>query len=179
MKEVKFDKKDYIEDSLLNEKTLEFIRVQHEHYWGSANIELITRHKKINKYEVDVAIVLKLKSYRRLIGIELKEYNFIDVISQAIERRPYFHYLYIITRPPRRTMGFWIKDLISGKQNADLDKLKKLFKNKIGWICVDEYKGTFLLLPSFFQKCDVKYLLDLNGHLTDFEIGKKNLKRVI
>ncbi|MHA1835282.1 MAG: hypothetical protein ACTSV7_15005 [Candidatus Baldrarchaeia archaeon] len=173
MKELKFDKKDFMEDSLLNNETLEFIEALHSRGWTTAKIEFIARHKKVNGLEIDAVLVLKLNTCRRLIGLELKEYNFFEAIGQAIERRPYFHYFYLITRFPRSFLGFVLKEVIEKDENAwNFQRLKKLFPNKIGWICYDKRKGPFLFMPSFFQKCDVKYLLNLNKEIVDFEVVK-------
>ena len=148
MNEVKLDNKDFLEDSLLNKHTIRLI----ENYHGG-RAKLILRHKKVGNYEVDGIIVLELYSCKRLIGVELKEYNFIDVIDQAIERRKDFHYFYIITRFPVHFLGDIVKSLIvSGSDSTYWDKFKRLFENKIGWIFYNDGFPPLMFLPSFYNK---------------------------
>jgi len=140
-KEVRMDKKVFLEDSLLTKEAIEII----EKYHGG-KVEKIKRHLKVLGMEVDAEITIKFKTTSRKIGIELKESNLTQAIEQAIARRKFFDYFYIITKEHRALLGTYV--LLASEGN---EIFKKFFENKIGWIGKFE-KGYFLLYPSRFLK---------------------------
>jgi hypothetical protein len=126
------------EDSLLNENVLKFIEELH------GKIIKIERHFYVAGMEVDAILYCK-KSRTRRIGIELKDFDIKKAMEQAIERRSYFNYFYIITKSYRRLIGYDIRYL----HYSNL--LDKFFQNKIGIIAVNNNEP-FLLYPSNFIK---------------------------
>jgi hypothetical protein len=139
------------EDSLLNENVLKFIEELH------GKIIKIERHFQIAGMEVD-AIIYCRKSKIRRVGIELKDFDIKKAIEQAIERRSYFNYFYIITKSYRRLIGYDIRYL----HYSNL--LDKFFQNKIGIIVVNNNEP-FLLYPSNFIKVGLEKIGIINEDL--------------
>ena len=143
--ETQKDKKIFIEDGLLSNDTVELIRKYH-----GGKVERVVRHVKVCGKEVDGEIVLKMRTVKRRIGVELKEWNLSQAISQAIERRKFFHYFYIITRINKTFFGDYVYQAIRGEPF-----FKKMFENKIGWIGYSDRIGFIMLFPSKFMKIGV------------------------
>jgi len=168
--EFNLDGKEYLEDSLLNKKTIELIRDVHSSWLSLPEVEVVLRHKKVNGMEVDGIIILKHKTLRRFVGVELKEYNIVDAITQAKERRKFFNYFYIITRFPRKSLGSIIRDILFYEEPYYRPKFFELYENKIGWIVYDEKYPPLLMFPSFFIKVDFKnltFIKNLKGSVVD------------
>jgi len=93
-KVIRKDKANYGEDSLLTDKVIEVIEFHH-----NFDIQFIELHKRENGFEVDAVIwaLTKEKNLERCIGIELKDRDLYKAIEQAVERRQYYHYFYIVT----------------------------------------------------------------------------------
>jgi len=165
--ELTVDGKNFREDELLNKEVIKLIVNKHTNYYSLSKINAVLRHKKIKDMEIDGIIILKHRTVIRLFGIELKEYNIVDVIRQAIVRRRFFHYFYIITRFPRHTIGELMKEVVSGKNNYYLKHFKVLFKYKIGWIAYEKKYPPMFLLPSFFKKpvYKINFIRNLNNKI--------------
>ena len=91
---MKFRKRVYIEDYIINNELIEKILKIHKLRKNECRI---LRHRIINRYECDV--VIKCKNGTS-IGIELKILRNVNdlykVIEQAIKRRFFFNYMYIV-----------------------------------------------------------------------------------
>jgi hypothetical protein len=126
------------EDGLLNLSTLELIEKIH------GKIEKIERHFKVGSMEID-AIIYCRKSRVKRIGLELKEFDINKALEQAIERRKYFNYFYIVLESDKRLIGYDFRSLyLRGK-------LSSLLNNNIGLITVHDGKA-FLIFPSYNLK---------------------------
>jgi hypothetical protein len=137
------------EDGLLNISTLELIEKIH------GKIEKVERHFKIGGMEVDTIIYCK-KSRVKRIGLELKEFDINKALEQAVERRKYFNYFYIVLKSDRRLLGYDFRSLYLNK------KLDYLLNNGIGLITVHNGEA-FLIFPSY----------NLNVGLENFEMNKE------
>jgi len=93
-KVIKRDNAEYYEDSLLTDKVIELIEKHH-----NFNIHLVELHKREHGFEVDAVIWASTRERKleRYVGIELKDYDLYKAIEQAVERRQYYHYFYIVT----------------------------------------------------------------------------------
>jgi len=140
--ERQYDKKLFLEDGLLNSESVELIRRYH-----GGEVEIVKRHVRVVGKEVDAEIILKMKTVRRRVGIELKEYSLNQAIPQAIERRKFFHYFYIITRINKAFFGDFLYEA-SYKRGY----FPEMFEHKIGWIGFIERVGFIMLYPSKFMK---------------------------
>jgi histidinol phosphatase-like enzyme len=129
-----------IEDELLNQSVLALIEKLH------GKVERIVKHCKVDGMEVD-AILFCRKVRERRIGVELKEYDYFRVIQQAVQRRRYFNYFYIITRGSE-LIGDSLRDLYR------IGFLQSLFDRGIGWIIVDRDNKAWLLFSSTYLKCN-------------------------
>jgi len=175
--DLKTDKKDFLEDSLLNEETIKLIKNEHSSWYSAPEVELVLRHKRIDGKEVDGLVVLKYKDCRRLVGVELKEWNITECISQAAERRYLANYFYIITRFPRHSLGSIIKDILNSKNGTYGQYFQKLFKHKIGWIVYDERYPPLLMFPSFFIKTDfnLSFVKNLKNEVVDVKFDSEGV----
>ena len=82
----------YKEDSLFDDKVVSLISRVH-------NFKLLyyRRHKRINHTEIDVYSVWSTPSgKRRTIILELKQTDFTKLVGQALNRREYGDYIYIV-----------------------------------------------------------------------------------
>ena len=134
-----WDGRKVIEDDLLNENVLSLIERLH------GKIERIDKHYKVDGMEVD-AIILCKRVKERLIGIELKEYDFFKVIQQAVQRRRYFNYFYVVTRGGN-IIGQTMRCLYR------MGLLSELFEHGIGWIVVNQEGQAWYLFASTYLKC--------------------------
>jgi hypothetical protein len=144
MKEMNKWGREVKEDSLLNEKVLNFIGELH------GEIVKVERHFKVCGMEIDAIIYCKKRKIRR-VGIELKDFNIKKAVEQAIARRTYFNYFYIITKSYRRLIGYDIRYLYNSKL------LGKFFQNKIGVITINNGEP-FLIYPSNYMKVGLEIL---------------------
>ena len=151
MKEVNKWGREVKEDSLLNEKVLNFIEELH------GEIVKVERHFRVGGMEIDAILYCKKRKVRR-IGIELKDFAIKKAVEQAIARRMYFNYFYIITKSYRRLIGYDIRYL----HYSNL--LGKFFQNKIGIIAVNNGEP-FLLYPSNYMKVGLEILLEVPSYL--------------
>jgi hypothetical protein len=131
----KWEGREVQEDKLLNPKVLELIETIH------GKIEKIEKHFKVGGMEVD-AIIYSKKSRTKRIGVELKELDINKALEQAIARRSYFNYFYIILGSDRRLIGYDIRSIHH--------KLDDFFKNNIGLITVHDGEA-FLIYPSYHR----------------------------
>ena len=173
--DLKLDKKDFLEDSLLNKETIKLIIDEHSSWYSVPKVELVLRHKVINGKEVDGLVLLKFQRCRRLVGVELKEWNIGDCISQAVERRKLFNYSYIITRFPRHSLGSIIRDILNSENGTYGQYFQELFKYKIGWIVYDKKYPPLLMFPSFFLKegldlTNLTFIKNLKNKVVDVEM---------
>jgi len=128
------DNRVYLEDALLTWKVLDVVYRCHE-----LKIERVLRHVRVAGFEVDaVAEAHTLdKEIRRLVGFELKDSDFYKAFNQAVERREYFDYFYVVIDLTTRTIVEYLLDLGREKLNG------------IGFIsALDEV----VVLPSKFRK---------------------------
>jgi len=168
--ELKLDRKDFLEDSLLNEKTVELIKNEHSSWCSVPEVKLILRHKIIDGKELDGLIVFEYKNCKRLVGVELKEWNITECIYQAVERRHLANYFYIITHFPRHSLGSIIKDILNSKNGTYGNYFQQLFEHKIGWIVYDEQYPPLLMFPSFFIKVgslNLSFVKNLKNEIVD------------
>lgn len=136
------------EDSLLNEDVLRLI----SRYYGS--IFKIVKHSKVNGKEIDAIVYCTTTSLKiprflgiRTVGIELKETHLVKVVEQAIERRPFFDYFYVVTGATdrkHRYIGWDIEKLY--RENL----LGKMLDKKIGWI-LNTWDSAHVIFPSKFK----------------------------
>jgi len=123
------------EDELLNENTLKLIQEIH------GQIVKVEKHFKVGGMEVD-AIIHCRKSRTKRVGVELKESDINKALEQAIKRRNYFNYFYIILGSDRRLIGYDIRSLRF--------KLDDFFRNSIGIITIHNSEA-FLIYPSYHK----------------------------
>jgi len=95
MKKVKY-KRDILENKLWNDEMRILILNAH-------GLNLVSEKRNViltNKMETETDVVLigetKERKLKRKVGIELKEHDFAKAISQAVRRRKYFNYFYVI-----------------------------------------------------------------------------------
>jgi len=139
------------EDKLLNKNVLNLIEELH------GKIEKIEKHFRVGGEEVDAIIYCGTK--RRRIGIELKEADIEKAISQAINRRNFFNYFYIVLHCSKSWLGYIIYYLFRKNE------LSHFFNYKIGLIIVNNEEA-FLVFPSHFIKVGVeKFLNTKNNNL--------------
>lgn len=92
-------------------------------------------------YECDLVIEFRWRTfYKRQprymrVGIEFKEWDFIKVVSQAIDRKPLFDLMFIATRPTVLSLSY------------EPYYLALLIKHGIGWVLWDD-DLIYLLLPA-------------------------------
>ena len=86
--------KHYQEDELLTPEVIELIEALH-----GVRVEKIVWHAVIQGLECDAILYAWTRKKKRFktIGIELKEHDFTKVLHQALARRSFFHYTYIVT----------------------------------------------------------------------------------
>jgi hypothetical protein len=141
--------RDIMEDKLLNNSNVQEI-IEELH----GEILKIFRHFFIYDMEVDAILFCKKTRDIRRIGIELKEMDLVKAVSQAILRRNYFNYFYIILRTNAKYIGYRFRGLYK------FNLLKDFFDRKIGLIVVDWSDNAFLLFPSHFNKFAKKIEID-------------------
>jgi len=87
-------------------KEIENLILQHHGY----KLESRLFRQKVGNKEVDVILIVKTKEkeIKRAIGIELKENDIVKAVSQAIERREYFHHFYVVINLEISSIVKWI-----------------------------------------------------------------------
>jgi hypothetical protein len=123
------------EDGLLNSSVLQLIEKIH------GKIEKIERHFEVGGMEIDAILYCKKKRVKT-IGLELKEFDINKALAQAVERRKYFNYFYIVLESDRRLIGYDFRSLYLRGQ------LSSLLNNNIGLITVHDGEA-FLIFPSY------------------------------
>ena len=94
---MKFDKEIVNQEEKLYTKEIEDLILKHHENYEVINRKLRYKIEGKMNLETDVILVVKtINNIKRTIGIELKETDMSKAISQAIERREYFHYFYVI-----------------------------------------------------------------------------------
>lgn len=102
-----------------------------------------------------VVIGTTLRDWKRVVGIEFKETDFPKAVSQAISRKDYVHYQYVVVK-------LSAKDIV----NAYWDSLVLAKENGIGVVTVDYAGHPSVLLKAKFTKAkktiydDVKAWID-------------------
>lgn len=139
------DNQHYLEDALLTWKILDVIRASHD-----LDVEKVFRHCKIAGMEIDAVAVCRTLGDRedRWIGFELKESDIQKAFKQAISRRTYFDYFYIILDLETRSIVNFI-----------LAKKEAVEKYKIGFVSAKE---NVVVYSSRFQK-----RLEIKGELRE------------
>jgi hypothetical protein len=141
------------EDLLLSSSVLDLISSIH------GEIVRVDRHVCVNRgLEVDAVIVTR-RVRERLIGVELKEVDILKAVKQAVARRPFFHYFYIVNTyytTRHRALGHFIETLYRN------NLLGEIFRHKIGWILVDKSGEAHLIYPSRYSKVERNSVLLLN-----------------
>ena len=98
------DNKYYFEDALLTWKILETIKACHD-----LEIRRVYRHAMVAGFEVDAVAICKTSGGKeRWIGFELKEADFPKAFAQALLRRDFFDYFYVVIDLPVREVVNWI-----------------------------------------------------------------------
>ena len=143
MGELTFDKEIINqEERLYTEEIENLILEHHENY---EIVERKLRYKidgKVN-LETDVVLIVKTTNtgVKRAIGIELKENDILKAISQAMERREYFHYFYVVLNMRVSTIVNWIfldHNLYSAIKNYSIG-------------LISAYEKTMVLPSKFFN----------------------------
>lgn len=137
-KETSRDSKIFLEDGLLNSGSIGVIEAYH-----GGKVSEVRRHVRVVGKEVDAELILKFKKTVRRVGIELKEFDLLKALSQAIERRKFFHYFYIITYINKIFFGDYVY-----QASLKSEFFQELFENKIGWIGYSKRIGFIMLYPS-------------------------------
>ena len=133
------------EDHLLNEGVLGLIEQLH------GSIISVRRHIGVGEDELEVdAVVLTKRSRYRVIGVELKATDVLRAVQQAVTRRPFFHYFYIVSgeHSVQRYLGYYIDSLYRH------GGLQLLLEHGVGWIMLDLSGNPWLIFPSRFMKTD-------------------------
>ena len=130
-----------IEDMILEKHNLELVSKQRK--------ELLKEHK-LNT-ETDVILYCKTEHGRkRKIGIELKESDLVKAVHQAMVRREFFNYFYVVINHSVE----YIVDWILGDYNL-------LSAIKIGGIGIISYADKIMVRPSKF----FRYTANLNDNM--------------
>jgi hypothetical protein len=144
------------EDKLLNKHTISFIENLH-----NCEVVKILRHFYVKDKEIDVILYCRTlnKGLIRKIGIELKEVDLEKAVVQAVERRDFFNYFYIITNA-----YFYIGEAFRKLVLSSPNLLKEMITKSVGMISVIEYENgkneCFLILPSKFKRDAVEIETD-------------------
>jgi hypothetical protein len=137
------NEKEFKEDSLLSKSVLWLIGQLH------GSITSVKRHVEVGEDGLEVdAVVLAKRSRYRVIGVELKAFDVLKAVQQAVARRPFFHYFYIVIgeHSAQRYLGYYIDSLYRH------GGLQLLMEHGIGWIMVDLIGNPWLIFPSRFMK---------------------------
>jgi hypothetical protein len=145
----KWKNRKVIEDALLNDKVLEIIKELH------GEIFKIRKHYEIAGMETDVILLCKRERGYKSIGIELKQSDLLTAVGQAMERRQYFNYFYVISESykPNVYIGYEIEWL------SKFNSLSNLKKYKIGWIVSNFNNQAWLIYPSRYINVGFKNVL--------------------
>jgi len=154
------------EDSLLNKDTVSFIEKLH-----NCEVVKILKHFYVKDKEIDAILYCKTlnKGLIRKIGIELKEIDLEKAVVQAVERRDFFNYFYIITKA-YFYVGEVFRKLVLNSPNL----LREMVTKSVGIISVVEYDGKnecFLILPSKFKRDAVE--IETDRKIKEFIKGEK------
>ena len=133
----------YFEDALLTRQIVYTIEEKHNLY-----VNKIFRHVFINGYEIDALAICKTREdkFERWIGFELKENSLDKAIHQAILRRRFFNYFYIV-----------INLSVSSIVRYLLDMADKIKESKIG--IISAYDSAVVLKSNFRKKEDTLPLM--------------------
>ena len=92
MDEIKEDNNLYFEDALLTRNIMWVIESKH-----NLKVSKLYRHVKIDSYEVDALAITETPEHiERWIGFELKDNSIDKATLQAMLRRKYFDYFYVV-----------------------------------------------------------------------------------
>jgi hypothetical protein len=155
------------EDRLLNKDVIDFIEDIHD-----CEVVKILRHFYVKDKEIDAILYCRTlnKGLMRKIGIELKEVDLEKAVVQAVERRDFFNYFYIITNA-----YFYIGEAFRKLVLNSPDLLKEMITKSVGMISVIEYengkKECFLILPSKFKRDTVE--IETDRKIKEFIKGEK------
>ena len=134
------------EDSLLNENVLKLLESFHGGIVG------VYRHVEVGEERLEVdAVILAKRSRYRVIGVELKATDVLKAVHQAVARRPFFHYFYIVSgeySTVHGVLGHFIDTLYQH------GVLRYLSEHGIGWIMLDRSGNPWLIYPSKYLRTD-------------------------
>jgi hypothetical protein len=137
---------EFKEDSLLNENVLKLLESFHGGVVG------VYRHVEVGEERLEVdAVVLTKRSRYRVIGVELKVSDVLKAVRQAVARRPFFHYFYIVSgeySTVHGVLGYFIDMLYQH------GVLQYLSEHGIGWIMLDWGGTPWLIYPSKYLRTD-------------------------
>ena len=90
---MKEDNNLYFEDALLTRQVIWVLERKHDFH-----VEKLYRHVKINSFEIDAVAIVKtsIERYERWVGFELKETAIDKAVGQALDRREFFDYFYVV-----------------------------------------------------------------------------------
>ena len=117
------------------------------------------------RYECDLVIEITWRTmYRKLsrmmrIGVEFKEWDFQTVVAQALERKPFFDFMYIATRPHVLSLTY------------DPIMFNWLIKEGIGWVLWDD-DLVYLLLPAKKRWMDAEFIVGKIEEIASTEVGR-------
>jgi len=142
-------KKSYEENKYYTKEMEDLILEEH-------NLSLVKREKNIviveHKLNTETDVILYCKTEfgrKRKIGIELKENDLTKAMHQAMVRRQFFNYFYIIINMPVKFIVDWIIN--------DYNLLSAL---KVGGIGIISYYDNMIIKSSKF----FKYIFNLNEY---------------
>ena len=138
------------EDKLLRQDVIDLLKAHH----GIKPIEL-KWHQRI-EHEIDAILIAETPSgFIRTFGFELKVSDIQRAVEQAIERRKFFNYFYIVSSSHPARIWFYLEWALN------FDLLENMKEHGIGWIISlkrleveDAYASLFqsiLLLSSKFK----------------------------
>lgn len=134
------------EDYYLDEEVIKIIEEHHD-----LKFMTLTRHVRMFGLEIDaVAIFETPRHFTRSVGFELKENDLPKAIIQALVRRPYFHYFYIVIPWPPKA----ITSYILGNPMAS-----EIRRNGVGIIGA-HMDHWLIVIPSLFRSSGIKTLAD-------------------
>jgi len=135
---------EFKEDSLLNENVLKLLESFHGGIVG------VYRHIEVGEERLEVdAVILAKRSRYRVIGVELKATDVLKAVHQAVARRPFFHYFYIVSgeySTVHGVLGHFIDMLYQH------GVLQYLSEHGIGWIMLDWSGNPWLIYPSKYLR---------------------------
>jgi len=131
--------KEYIENKYYDKDIENLILNQH-------NLSLIKKERNViiieHKLDTETDVILYCKTEfgrKRKIGIELKETDFIKAVHQALVRREFFNYFYIVINSSVKYIVDWIF--------SDYNLYSAI---KVGGIGIISFKDKIIIRPSKF-----------------------------